>query len=112
MSYNTLKNKNDIGKVFSSKKTLSDKTLHIKIYPSSVGGVRIVFAMSRKRVNKPMRNKQVRRMRVIAAITHKYIQGYDIAIVIRDAYASFDILKASYKMLIVRMKDLYSTSNV
>lgn len=112
MSYNILTNKDDINRVFVSIKTLSNRILRIKICPSPAGRIRIVFAMSKKLAHKPMRNKQIRRMRVIAAITDEYIQRCDIAIIIRTAHASFDELQASYKTLMARMRELGLHFNV
>ncbi len=104
MSYRVLKNKDNISRVFSSNKALSNEILRIKICSSPVGDVRIVFAISKKLAHKPMRNKQIRRMRVIAAMTSEYIHSCDVAIIIRAAHASFDELRMAYKDLMARIK--------
>lgn len=105
MLYKALKRKKNIALLFSSAKIFSDKNIQIRVRTNNHEVIRILFAMSKKLASKPIRNMQIRRMRVIARNTCINIQrACDIAIVIRAKDASFYELDSSYQGLLAKAR--------
>lgn len=101
--YTTLTHKKDIADLFSSGKTYSDTNLRIKFLRNSRGVFRVLFAIPKKSANKPTRNTQIRRMRVIARDTCAQYAGCDAALLICNPDASFCDLRSSYASLMEKV---------
>ncbi len=101
MYIDTIKYKKEISTLFLRGKIVADKNMLIKVLKNRYKCNRVLFAVSKKKGNKPKRNRQIRRMRAIARETDVYTMSLclDIAIIILRIDATSHELWKSFSYL-------------